>query len=220
MPPVPTRSRGRWSDPSGIVTANVVPVPTSLSAVIDPPCSLTSSCTSARPMPLPSCVRPRAFSTRWNRSNSLGISAAGMPVPVSRTRSSTAPPARRRATAIPPSRVNLKALDSRLRTTFSHIGRSTNTGSPTRRAVHRQGQPGLLAGRPEVAGEVGGEGGEVGRLVGRPHPPGLDPGEVEQGVDEPLEPQPVAVDDLQQPAGRRAAPARRAWRACPRPGRA
>ena len=82
-------------------------------------------------MPLPSWVRPRAFSTRWNRSNSLGISSAGMPVPVSRTRSSAAPPARRRATAIPPSKVNLKALDSRLRTTFSHICRSTNTGSPS-----------------------------------------------------------------------------------------
>ena len=103
--------------------------------------------------------------------------------------------------------MNLKALDSRLRTTFSHICRSTNTASASGGQSTVSRQPGLLAGRAEVAGEVGGEGGEVGRLVGRPHPPGLDPGEVQQGVDEPLEPQPVAVDDLQPlPLGRRQRP--------------
>ena len=45
--------------------------------------------------------------------------------------------------------------------------------------------------------EVGGQRGEVGRLVDGPDPPGLDPGEVEQRVDQLLEPQGVAVDDFQ-----------------------
>ena len=94
---------------------------------IVPPCSLTSSCTSARPMPLPSMLRPRAPSTRWKRSNRCGSSAAGMPVPVSRTASSTALPSAvgRTATAISPSKVNLKAFERRLRTIFSHMSRST-----------------------------------------------------------------------------------------------
>ena len=78
-------------------------------------------------MPLPSCVRPRAPSTRWKRSNSRGSSSAGMPVPVSRTVQLGRPAVADRpsATAISPSKVNLKALESRLRTTFSHISRST-----------------------------------------------------------------------------------------------
>ncbi len=55
---------------------------------------------------------------------------AGMPVPVSRTVSTaTAPPRGGRRSRSTPSRVNLKALESRLRTTFSHISRSTATGS-------------------------------------------------------------------------------------------
>ncbi len=80
-------------------------------------------------MPLPSCVRPRAFWTRWKRSNRRGISSAGMPVPVSLTQSTALAPSRRSATAISPSNVYLKALDSRLRTIFSHMSRSTNTGA-------------------------------------------------------------------------------------------
>ena len=40
---VASRSRGRWADPSGTVTVNVVPLPTSLSAEIEPPCSSTNS---------------------------------------------------------------------------------------------------------------------------------------------------------------------------------
>jgi hypothetical protein len=38
--------------------------------------SLTNSWTSASPIPVPSCVRPRVFSTRWKRSNNLGSSSA------------------------------------------------------------------------------------------------------------------------------------------------
>ena len=43
---------------TGCARVNVVPRPSSLATSIVPPCSLTSSWTSARPMPEPSCVRP------------------------------------------------------------------------------------------------------------------------------------------------------------------
>ena len=80
-------------------------------------------------MPLPSKLRPPAPRTRWNRSNRCGSSAAAMPVPVSRTVRTAVSPSRRRVIAMAPSSVNLKAFESRLRTTFSHISRSTATAS-------------------------------------------------------------------------------------------
>ena len=70
----PIRSAGRCAEPSGIDTVKVVPWPSTLAARTVPPCSFTSSCTSARPMPLPSWVRPRAPSTRWKRSKMRGSS--------------------------------------------------------------------------------------------------------------------------------------------------
>ena len=51
--------------------------------------------------------------------------SAGMPVPVSATVSTTVRSCARSATAIPPSNVNLNAFESRLRTIFSHMSRST-----------------------------------------------------------------------------------------------
>ena len=135
-----TRSAGRWAVPSGRRTVKVLPTPTSLATEIVPPCRRTSSCTSARPMPLPSMLRPRAPSTRWKRSNRCGSSAAGMPVPVSRTATSTALPSAvgRMAMAISPSKVNFSALDRRLRTIFSHMSRSTWTGAGKRRTIDAQ----------------------------------------------------------------------------------
>ena len=92
-----------------------------------PPCSLTSSCTSASPMPLPSMVRPlRTLDAveALEQSRQLVRRDAGAGVAHRRARH-----ARRRAgaalTAISPSNVNLKALESRLRTIFSHMSRST-----------------------------------------------------------------------------------------------
>ena len=79
-------------------------------------------------MPEPSCVRPRAPSTRWKRSKSRGSSAAAMPMPVSRTVSSALPAFSRKTTSMPPSKVNLKAFERRFRTIFSHMPRSTYTG--------------------------------------------------------------------------------------------
>ena len=75
-------------------------------------------------MPLPSEERARVFSMRWNRSNSRGISAAGTPTPVSVRVSTASSPRRATRTVIEPSKVNFRALESRLSTTFSHMSRS------------------------------------------------------------------------------------------------
>ena len=124
----PDRADDAGGRPSGSSTRNSEPSPCTLEASIRPPCSLTSSCTSARPMPEPSWVRPSAPATRWKRSKTRGSSSAGMPAPVSAI-SSTASrgswPWPRRRTVTCPRKVNLKALDSRFRTIFSHISRST-----------------------------------------------------------------------------------------------
>ena len=48
-----------------------------------------------------------------------------MPMPVSETVNSTSSPASCKEMAMVPSKVNLKALDRRLRTIFSHMPRST-----------------------------------------------------------------------------------------------
>ncbi len=82
-------------------------------------------CTSARPMPVPSCVRACAPSTRWNRSKRRGTSWAGTPIPVSLTVSRAKSASRSSSTAIPPRSVNFNAFDSRLKTIFSHRSRST-----------------------------------------------------------------------------------------------
>ncbi|CAM4304791.1 hypothetical protein COSO111634_36595 [Corallococcus soli] len=103
----------------------VLPSSTTLSTRTSPPCCATSSLTSASPMPVPSWVRPRALCTRWKRSKRWGSSWAGMPVPVSVTRRRTASSVAVSRTVSEPVKVNLSALESRLKTTFSHICRST-----------------------------------------------------------------------------------------------
>ena len=128
-------SAGRCAVPNGSRMVKVVPMPSRLSAVMAPPWRPTSSLTSANPIPLPSVDLARGVSMRWKRSNSLGISAAETPMPVSVTvtvaRASRRSGASSRATRtlIEPSRVNFNALESRLNTTFSHISRSRYTGS-------------------------------------------------------------------------------------------
>ena len=76
-------------------------------------------------MPEPSWVRARAPSTRWKRSKSRGSSSSGMPVPVSLTVSTASFPSTRGQTVTFPSKVNFSALERRLRTTRSHMSRST-----------------------------------------------------------------------------------------------
>ena len=77
--------------------------------------------------PMPSCVRARAPSTRWKRSNRRGSSRCrDADAGVARPSSSTRSPRRAQARpSISPSNVNLKAFESRLRTIFSHMSRST-----------------------------------------------------------------------------------------------
>ena len=58
-----------------------------------------------------------------------GSSCGGIPTPVSRTRQFDIVPRPRLKRRRFPSKVNLKALEIRLRTIFSHMPRSTNTGS-------------------------------------------------------------------------------------------
>ena len=70
-------------------------------------------------------------------------------------------------------------------------------------AVHLEGQAGPVHRRAEDAGQVGGEGGQVDRLVAGLHAAGLDPREVQQRVDELAQPQAVALDDLELLAGAR-----------------
>lgn len=70
-------------------------------------------------------------------------------------------------------------------------------GLRQRWAVHREGQAGLVDGGAEDAGQLRGGRGQLDRFVAGPQVAGLDAGEVEQGVDESAQPQPVAVDDVQ-----------------------
>ena len=65
-----------------------------------------------------------------------------------------------------------------------------------RRAINAEFQPGLFAGRAEVAGKVSGEVSQGCRLIRRADPTGLDPGEIQQGVHEALQAQPVAVNNF------------------------
>ena len=135
-----------------------------------PPCSRTSSCTSARPMPVPSWVRARAPCTRWKRSNMRGSSVGGnADAGVADARARRGRRRARSATRISPSNVNLNAFDSRLRTIFSHIvavdvdrlaaaaGSRPSSRRPARSTAERK-----------TLGELGGERGEIGRLVARP----------------------------------------------------
>ena len=135
-------------------------------------------------------------STRWNRSKMRGSSPAGMPVPVSRTDSSTAADGPEADDDLPLEGelegVGDQVQDDLLPHVAVHEDRLGQG-----RAVDHEPQPGLLAGRPEVAGELRGQRRQVGRLVRRPGPARLDPREVQQGVDQLQQPQSAAVGRLQ-----------------------
>ncbi len=121
-------SDGRCANPSGIRTVNVLPSPGVLDTSTTPPCIRTSCWTSDSPSPLPSWERARVSRTRWNRWKIFSVRSGGIPAPVSETRSTACSPDTSSATEMPPSWVNLTALLSRLRTIFSHMSRSTQTG--------------------------------------------------------------------------------------------
>ena len=100
-------------------------------------------------------------------------------------------------TPILPSSVYLNALETRFRTTRSHMSASTYTGSGKRRAVDIEHQSRMLAGGTKVAGKLGGVSAKVGRPERRLHTPRLDAGEVEQRVDQSQQSQAVAMHHVQ-----------------------
>ena len=65
-----------------------------------------------------------------------------------------------------------------------------------RRAVDDQPQPGPFAGRAEIARKLGGELREIGGRIARLHAAGLDAGEVEERIDEPLQAEAVTLHEL------------------------
>ena len=147
-------------------------------------------------MPEPSWVRDRAPDTRWKRSKRCGTSCSGMPMPVSATLSTAWSRSWSTRTVMPPSKVNFMAFESRLSTTLAHRSRSTYTGSRSGAASTRRKMPEPVGGGVEHAGQLAGVLREVDRLEARLHPPGLQAGEVEQGVDQLEQPLAVAQDHL------------------------
>src|SRR5574337_13589 len=82
---------GLTSDISGRQTVNVLPRPAPLEATrILPPCSSTSCLMSVSPRPVPPDCLVKPDSSCVKRWNSLGISSAAIPIPVSVTAMSTA----------------------------------------------------------------------------------------------------------------------------------
>ena len=79
-------------------------------------------------MPVPSWERAWVRGARWKRWKRRGSWSGAMPTPVSATTSSTRSPAARSVRVTPPRSVNFRALDSRLRTIFSHMSGSTWAG--------------------------------------------------------------------------------------------
>ena len=134
-----------------------------------PPCSFTSSCTSARPMPDALVrARARALDAVEALEDVRQLLLAGSR-PVSRDRQLDAcRRACRSATAIAPSNVNLNAFESRLRTIFSHMSRSTKTGSASGGQSTRSSSPARLDRRAEGARQLRGQRGQIGRLGRRP----------------------------------------------------
>ena len=118
-----------------------------------------------------------------------------MPTPVSATSSSTCSPTRTRS-EIAPSNVNLVAFESRLSRIFSTMSASASIMVPSLGDVELELQPGALDGRGERCGRIAREPADVDGREHRDDPPGLEPREVEQGVDEPEQPQRPALGDL------------------------
>ena len=130
---------------------------------IVPPCMVTSSCTNARPMPLPSWLRRRAPSMRRKRSKRLGSSSAGMPVPVSWI-----------VSRAPLGSAEMRDADLAIKGGFEGVGEEVENdllphvavyvdGFGERRAIDDELEPGTFNGGAEDAGELGGKDGEVGR---------------------------------------------------------
>ena len=85
--------------------------------------------------------------------------------------------------------MNLKALDNRFRTIFSHISGSTNTGSSKLRTIDVQPKSGFWHAERKYAGQIRGQAHPsrwADRLLDSAR---LDSGEIQQVVDESQQPQ-------------------------------
>ena len=203
--------------PPGSCTVKSVPRPSRLATATSPPCSLTSSCTSARPMPVPSWVRERALRHPVEALEQRGRSASANADAGVADRSSTRSP-----------RSAQRHADLALEGELEGVGEQVEDDLLPHVAVDvdrlRRGpqsttsQARLLEGGAEHAGQLGGERREVGRLVARLDAAGLDAREVEQRVDELEQPQAVAVRDVKRLATSAGRPC--ASRARPPAGRA
>ncbi len=105
------------------------------------------------------------------------------------------PPLQRKVTVISPSKVNLKALDRRLRTIFSHISPSMYTGSGSGGQSIINLRPARSMADRNMLARSGREDGKVRGFIGRLYACCLDPREIEQGIDQLKETKTVALDD-------------------------
>ena len=216
----PAGPAGRCAEPSGRVTVNVVP-DVGRALDVDRAAVQADQLADHRQADAAALAGARAGvrSTRWKRSKRRGSSSGGMPVPVSATVSTarSAVPAAA-ATAIPPLEGELDGVGEQVEDDLlPHVPVDVHRLAQ-RRAVDRRVEAGPLArpsGRRWPARAVTRR--EVDRLEPRLDPAGLEPGEVEQGVDQLAQPQGVALDDLELFAQPRRRPARRASRAARRP---
>src|SRR5580700_7658830 len=126
---------------------------------------------------------------RWKRSNIRSRCSSGIPTPVSRTRNSTTPSTGFNVSSTSPSNVNFKALERRFRTIFSHMSRSTYTGSASGWHATENRRPPLSI---ERAGYFRCEGGQVSGLIGRLHASGFHARKIQEGIDELEQSEPVA----------------------------
>ena len=112
---------------------NVLPLPTSVTTRITPPCASTRARARARPIPSPPWRRPGSGSACRNRSKMCGSSSGGTPTPVSCTSIATYSPSGRlttrpRSLTSPGASVNCTAFVSRFVITCCSRAGSTQTG--------------------------------------------------------------------------------------------
>ena len=97
-------------------------------------------------------------------------------------------------TVTAPSNVNLNALERRFETTFSHMSRSTYTGSASGGHSTENRRPAFSIAERNTLAILRRDAGQVRRLIDRLHAPGLDAGEIQQRVDQLEQSERVAAD--------------------------
>ena len=163
-------ARGR----TAATTVNVRAAPGSLSTPIVPPCSRTSSCTSARPMPVPSM---RAAALRPRPGGSVRTAAAARRRECRRRCRCTVSSARRRRRgaqarrAMLPSKRELERVREQVEDDLlPHVAIDVDRLRQAAGNRRSSCEPGAFDRRAEVAGQFGGERGEVGRPEASPAP--------------------------------------------------